>query len=241
MRQVSSHLWDYSLEPNASLYYTQHALEPLHAQFDYLKNTVSVYNDYYQAFKDYKVTAEVYDLNCRKVWNHSKTIDIPEDGVVNDAFIIDFPANITQVHFIKLHLFDAKGKEVASTFYWRSKDKYEGKTTKTGPTTSGFEDLSKLKQVQLKLRFKSFTKEGRHYVEAEIKNPTSTLAFFTQLQLLDANGKPVRPSFYTDNFFSLLPGESKHVTIETATGDMPELPTFVVKGWNIKRQLFALK
>lgn len=64
--QVCARMWDYSLEPTASLYHTQNALEPLHAQFDYLKNTVSVYNDYYQAFKDYKVTAEVYDLNSKR-------------------------------------------------------------------------------------------------------------------------------------------------------------------------------
>ena len=122
--QVCARMWDYSLEPTASLYHTQNALEPLHAQFDYLKNTVSVYNDYYQAFKNYKVAAEVYDLNSKKVWNKSQKIDIPEDGVVNDIFTIDFPQNITQVHFIKLRLYNEKGKEVANTFYWRSNDKY---------------------------------------------------------------------------------------------------------------------
>lgn len=238
--QVCARMWDYSLEPTASLYHTQNALEPLHAQFDYLKNTVSVYNDYYQAFKNYKVSAEVYDLNSKKVWSKSQKIDIPEDGVVNDIFTIDFPQNITQVHFIKLRLFDANGKEVANTFYWRSKDKYEGRKTLTGPTSSGFEELSKLKQVQLKIRYKTYQEDDRHFIKAEIKNPSSTVAFFTQLQLLDPDKKPVRPSFYTDNFFSLLPGESKTVIIETAESDMPSKPTFVVKGWNIKPSNFNL-
>lgn len=238
--QVCARMWDYSLEPTASLYHTQNALEPLHAQFDYLKNTVSVYNDYYQAFKNYKVSAEVYDLNSKKVWSKSQKIDIPEDGVVNDIFTIDFPQNITQVHFIKLRLFDANGKEVANTFYWRSKDKYEGRKTLTGPTSSGFEELSKLKQVQLKIRYKTYQEDNRHFIKAEIKNPSSTVAFFTQLQLLDPDKKPVRPSFYTDNFFSLLPGESKTVIIETAESDMPSKPTFVVKGWNIKPSNFNL-
>ena len=238
--QVCARMWDYSLEPTASLYHTQNALEPLHAQFDYLKNTVSVYNDYYQAFKDYKVAAEVYDLNSKKVWSKSQKIDIPEDGVVNDVFTIDFPQNITQVHFIKLRLFDKKGKEVANTFYWRSNDKYEGRKTLTGPTSSGFEDLSKLKQVQLKTRYKAYQEGDRHFIKAEIKNPSSTVAFFTQLQLLGQDKKPVRPSFYTDNFFSLLPGESKTVIIETATDDMPSEPTFVVKGWNIQSSSFKL-
>ena len=31
--------------------------------------------------------------------------------------------------------------------------------------------------------------------------------------LLDAQGSPVRPTFYTDNFFTLLPGASKTVEI----------------------------
>ena len=111
-----------------------------------------------KSFKDYKVAAEVYDLNSKKVWGKSQKIDIPEDGVVNDVFTIDFPQNITQVHFIKLRLFDTKGKEVANTFYWRSNDKYEGRKTLTGPTSSGFEDLSKLKQVQLKTRYQSLSR-----------------------------------------------------------------------------------
>lgn len=240
MSQVCARMWDYSLEPTASLYHTQNALEPLHAQFDYLKNTVSVYNDYYQAFNNYKVSAEVYDLNTKKVWSKSQTINIPEDGVVNDIFTIDFPANITQVHFIKLRLYNEKGKEIANTFYWRSNDKYEGSKTLTGPTSSGFEDLSKLKQVQLKTRHQVYEENGRHFIKAEIKNTSSTLAFFTQLQLLDENKKPVRPSFYTDNFFSLLPGESKTILIETALEDMPAKPTFVVKGWNVKSKTFQL-
>lgn len=238
--QVCARMWDYSLEPTASLYHTQNALEPLHAQFDYLKNTVSVYNDYYEAFKNYKVTAEVYDLNSKKVWNKSQTIDIPEDGVVNDVFKIDFPQNITQVHFIKLRLYNEKGKEVGNTFYWRSNDKYEGSKTLTGPTSSGFEDLSKLKQVQLKTKHKLSKNEDWQVMEMEVRNPSSTVAFFVQLQYLDENGKPVRPSFYTDNFFSLLPGESKKVTIETAIKNLPANGKFVVKGWNVKPGSFKL-
>lgn len=236
VRQVCARMWDYSLEPTASLYHTQNALEPLHAQFDYLKNTVSVYNDYYQSFSNYKVVADVYDLNSKKVWHKSRSVDIPEDGVVNDVFKIDFPQNITQVHFIKLRLYDNTGKEVANTFYWRSNDAYEGSKTLTGPTSSGFEKLSKLKEVQLKTKHKLHRKEGWQVMELEVRNPSSSIAFFVQLQYLDENNKPVRPSFYADNFFSLLPGESKKITVETALKNLPEHGTFVVKGWNVKSQ-----
>ena len=238
VRQVCARMWDYSLEPTASLYHTQNALEPLHVQFDYLKNTVSVYNDYYKSFANYKVAAEVYDLNSKKVWQKSQIINIPEDGVVNDIFKIDFPENITSVHFIKLRLFDESGKEVANSFYWRSNDKYEGKRTLTGPNASGFEDLSKLKPVSLKTKLNVSGKDEYQIVEIELKNPSSTIAFFVQLQYLDENGCPVRPSFYTDNFFSLLPGESKKVTIETSNKNLPKSGKWVVKGWNVKKKEF---
>lgn len=232
--QVCARMWDYTLEPTASLYHTQNALEPHHAQFDYLKNTVSVYNDYYQAFACYKVSAEVYDMNSRKVWQKSQAVDIPDDGVVNDVFAIDFPEDITQVHFIKLRLYDADGNEVADTFYWRSKDRYEGRTTLTGPTSSGFESLQDLKDVKLRTESR-LVKDGEWQVmELKVKNPASSLAFFVQLQYQDEDGKPVRPSFYTDNFFSLLPGESKTIKIETALKNLPENGRFVVKGWNVK-------
>lgn len=238
--QVCARMWDYTLEPTASLYYTQNALEPLHVQFDYLKNTISVYNDYYQAFNNYKVSAEVYDFNSKKVWNKSQIIDIPEDGVVNDVFIINFPQNITQVHFIKLHLYNEKGKEITSSFYWRSNDKYEGHKTLTGPATSGFENLMKLKPIRLKTSYETFEEKNCHFIKMKIENSSSVLAFFVQLQLLDQNKKPVRPSFYTDNFFSLLPGESKTIVIETANARMPHKPILVVKGWNVESDSFVL-
>ena len=60
VRQVCGRMWDWSLEPTAALYAAANACEPLHPQFDYLKNTVSVVNDYYKSFKGYKDIAEVW-------------------------------------------------------------------------------------------------------------------------------------------------------------------------------------
>ena len=51
---------------------------------------------------------------------------------------------------------------------------------------------------------------------------------------------PIRPSFYTDNFFSLTPGEKKTVTIETAKEKLSEGAMLVLKGWNIDSQKYKL-
>ncbi|MDP4292212.1 MAG: glycoside hydrolase family 2 protein, partial [Bacteroidota bacterium] len=241
-RQVCARMWDWSLEPTASLYHTQNALEPLHPQFDYLKNTVSVYNDYLKAFRNYVVTAEVYDLNSKKVSSVSKKLEvIPEDGVLNNLLKLDFKQDITPVHFIRLRLLDDKGKEVASNFYWRSTDRYLGKTTNTGPAAGGFAPLNTMKTTGLNTKYRVIEDGQINKIEVMLKNTSNVIAFFTQIQLLDKEKEPVRPSFYTDNFFTLLPGESKDITIETAKKNTAiNSCTLVVKGWNVKTMQYPL-
>ena len=103
----------------------------------------------------------------------------------------------------------------------------------TGPTTAGFESLATMKPAKLKSVLKVDGSGKSLVLSLNLTNTSKQIAFFTQLQLLDKAGKPVRPSFYTDNFFSLLPGQSKQVTIDTNS-----LPTnqeglqLIVKGWN---------
>ncbi len=234
VRQVCGRMWDWSLEPTAALYAAANACEPLHPQFDYLKNTVSVINDYYKAFSGYKVTAEVFDINSKQVWKNQASIDLPEDGAVNDVFKIDFPENISPVHFIKLRLFDNTGKEVGSNFYWRSTSVYEGMKSMTGPTTAGFQSIKDLAPAKVSMKYKTRVSEGKHYIDIELKNTNRSIAFFTQLQWLDRAGKPVRPSYYTDNFFSMMPGESRSITIETDKKNLPaDNYSLILKGFNV--------
>jgi beta-mannosidase len=52
----------------------------------------------------------------------------------------------------------------------------------------------------------------------------------------------VLPVFYTDNYVSLLPGESKTITIEAAAKDIGrDQPLVVLDGWNVttKAQTFT--
>lgn len=236
IRQVCGRMWDWSLEPAAALYAAANACEPLHPQFDYLKNTVSVVNDYYQAFSGYKVIAEVFDINSKQVWKKQASVDLPEDGVVNDVFTIDFPATISPVHFIKLRLLDNTGKEVGSNFYWRSTSVYEGMNSMTGPATAGFQGIKDLTPASVSMKYKTRNEQGKHYIDIELKNTNRSIAFFTQLQWLDSEGKPVRPSYYTDNFFNMMPGESRSITIET---DQKNLPvgnySLILKGYNVNQ------
>ena len=77
-----------------------------------------------------------------------------------------------------------------------------------------------------------------------VHNPTSTLAFAVHLKVNRASNRRVSreapqddeilPVLWQDNYFALLPGETRQVT---ATYQTPEkdnsIPTVEVEGWNV--------
>jgi hypothetical protein len=120
-----------------------------------------------------------------------------EDKVANDVMEIILPEDLSAVHFIRLDVRDRDGKAVADTFYWRSTQAYKGKNSYTGPLYGGFGDIEKLPEVGLSAKVKK--QDGKYAVS--LKNPSASLAFMIQVKLADGKtGKPVRPTFYTDNF-----------------------------------------
>jgi len=237
---VCGHIYDYYLEPTAALYHTANSLEPVHVQYDYLKNTVSAVNDLYAPFEGGTATASVYDLDSRKVWEKSVPVTIPSDGVTCDLLEVLFPSEGSSVKFLNLVLKDASGKVVSENFYWRSSDEYKGKKTVTGPCTAGFQSLSSMKPASVKYAVKKRTCGDKVFFDVTIRNTSSRIAFFNQLHLFDGTGTPVRPAYYTDNFFTLMPGGSKTVTIEAATAQLAAGASLKCSGWNIKDNTIIL-
>ncbi len=197
--------------------------------------TVSVYNDYRQSFPGFRIEATVWDLSGKKVLDRKARVDIPKDGVACDVLKIAFPKNISGVHFIKLFLKDPDGRTIADAFYWRSNDEYQGPGTLTGPAVSGFRDPDSLPRVDAEIS-ESHRMEGRHlHLDVTISNPSGSVAFFNRLILKDRDGNAVAPVFWSDNFFSLLPGESRTVTAMVFPDDMTgRKAELTLEGWNVK-------
>lgn len=259
--QVCARFWDHSLEPTAMLYHTANALQPLHPQFDYKTNTVSVVNDYYTDYDSLTLTAEVYDLQSRKRWSKTQQVSVPADGVANDVFTVDFPYRSPSSprqgkrlrengsplpwggerggpHFLKLRLTDNAGRLVGDNFYWRSLDLDNGERYHaSGPCASGFQALANMPQAKVVTK----VKPGRgKTLEVEVKNTGKTIAFFLQLQLKDQQGRSLKPCFMTDNFFSLLPGETKTVSIDASVAPTTAA-TLMLKGWNTADKQMELR
>ena len=241
--QTPSRMWHWNLEPTAALYAMANAAEPVHPIFDYIKNTVSVANDLVTPMEGCKLSVEVIDVPGKKVFKAETMVDVPAEATACDLLTIPFPDDIYPVHFIKLRLFDAGGNEIGSNFYWRSTDQYKGANTVSGACAAGFQAINNLPEVKLRAKVTGgYDAAGEHVTKVALKNPAKTVAFFTRLQWLDASGKSVRPSYYSDNFFSLMPGESRTIDINNLRRDLPDgTYTLVVGGFRQKEQRFTVE
>jgi len=112
---------------------------------------------------------------------------------------------LSAVHFIKLKLTDKQGNLLSDNFYWR------------GNKRKDYSALNSLTKVDLKVIYKTIKEDGKYYITAEITNPSSSksVAFGIRVQAVKSStGEQILPAIMSDNYFSLLNGETKQVKIE---------------------------
>jgi len=76
---------------------------------------------------------------------------------------------------------------------------------------------------------------GEGKVAVTLRNPGGgPVAFFNRIALVDpATRKRILPVFYSDNYVSVAPGESKTVTMEYRPVAGQAKPLVSVEGWNV--------
>src|SRR5215813_5455431 len=234
------HLYDYSLVPGGGFYGTKKAMEPLHVQYDYADHSVAVVNETYEDRPGMKVVAKVYNLQGKELGSHEEKVNVPADASVK-AFNLPKADGLTMTFFTKLQMFDPAGRLVSDNFYWLSakEDTLDWKRRQDTVYTpqAEFGDLTGLEglpeaSVRALVRYARTEKSGSATVE--LVNLGKNVAFMTHLRLVDGKGNDVVPAFWSDNYVSLLPGESKTVTANySMAGLSGNEPTVICEGWNI--------
>ena len=220
---VEWQVYDWYLKPMVSWFYLKKAGEPLHVQMNLPDRMVSVINTRLAPQPGLEVTARVYDLDAKLRWQQTARLDAPANAF-KEAFAVTNLDEATPVSFVKLELKDARGQLVSDNFYWRA-----------GKNADGLKALQKLPPVRLKTDCRTETRGGDTVVRATISNPTEQLAFFIQLAVTKGvRGEEALPVLWSDNYFSLLPHESREITATIAAKDLAGAkPVLEVGGWNI--------
>ncbi len=214
-------LYDYYFEPTAAYFGAKKACEPVHIFWNSNADTIEAVNDTITNCDDLTAEAWIYGLDGEERWHKSRRIGLASTRV-KECFSLERPTDPTQVFFVKLVL--KRGAEIVSdNFYWSS-----GK----GESCSV---LNQLPKVTLPATASRFDNGQNCRIRIRISNPTPTVALMIRLKVLrNRSGAGVLPVFYSDNYFSLLPGETREVTLEFAEASLAgESPKVFEQGWNV--------
>jgi hypothetical protein len=211
--------YDYYYDLTGAYFGAKTACEPIHIQWNSATNSVKVINNKPYDIKGLTARAEVYDLSGKIVPAYTQTRKMDISAASAAEVFVAFTAGgklpaLTDVHFLKLKLYNAKGQVVSENFYW------------IGNTYLNYTALNKLpavgKQLSVSKPRITLAKNGinKLLTYTIINHSKSTPAFGIRAQLLNSKGGQVLPALYSDGYFSLMQGETKTLVVEVD----PKLP-----------------
>jgi exo-1,4-beta-D-glucosaminidase len=239
------HLYDSYLVPAGGYFGTKKATEPVHVQYSYDDNSVAVVNNTYEAVKNAHVVAKLYNIDATEKGSRDATVDVALDGVVK-AFDLPKPGGLSKTYFLRLQLSSSEGKLLSDNFYWLSTkpDVMDWKHKKDTVYTpqAEFGDLTGLNDLPpAKLAVSQMSGEsGRNnWVNVTVENQGKGIAFMVHARVTRGDGgEDVTPIFWNDNYFSLLPGESRTVTGSYVDANLDgKRPVLIMDGYNVPAQV----
>jgi glycosyl hydrolase family 2/Ig-like domain-containing protein/F5/8 type C domain-containing protein len=212
--------YDYDLDVNGSYYGARKGCEAHHVQASLATWQVSAVNHTPAVVSAATVHSQLYDLTGATIGGaQQQTVDIAASSVTH-AFTVPFDDTLPALHLLRLRMTDSHGNLLSENTYWR----YRTDT-----------DLRALNQVAETSVSASLSSSGNGY-HAVVRNTGRTVAAMVRLSLRESNGKDrVLPTLYGDNYFWLLPGESRTVTVSPRKS--VSQPKLLVEGYNVPATL----
>lgn len=217
-------MYDYYLDPNACLYGLKKGSEVLHGIFSFGDSSIYIANNTFEKRSNIMLSVRYYNIEGK-------------DSVLTKVFEEAIPQNTKKVlsiknfvkslaaqdgGFVVVQLQDEHKTLLDENIYWLpNKDgKYSG--------------LNKLPASQMSIKANKI-KDGS--VIVELSNPTNApIAFFNRLSIVDKKtGERLLPTFYSDNYISILPGSKQTIQIDYPTGNANI--ALSVEGWNKKASI----
>jgi hypothetical protein len=215
--------YDYYFEPTSAYFACKKASEPLHIQWNSFADTVEVVN--YNAGNMHGLTAqlEIFNLDGKRAFEKSATLDAAEDSVTT-ILRVQYPTGLSAVHFLRLTL-TQNGKSISTNFYHR------------GLESGNFRALRSLKNARLRSQTTTEHREGRWLLTTKIENTSAWPALMVRLKAVRSTaGDSILPAIYDDNYFPLMPGETRTIVTELSHADTRgQSPAIVIEGFNAAR------
>ena len=213
-------------DTQASYYGVKKACEPLHIQLDLSNYEVAVVNTTAAAAAGLSLDASVYSLGNKLLLHHQEQKDAGADAVT-DGFKLDLGSVMGgDVVLVKLELHGADGKLVSQNLYWLAEE------------SPSYRELGRLPNVALSASANSARAGDSVRVHVRLQNNGNAVALQNKLTLENASdGTRILPAYYSDNYVSLLPGETREIEIEYPASAAKGAAQVAMRGWNLVPQM----
>lgn len=208
--------YDYYFEPTSTYFGCKKGCEPIHIQWNREKETIEVVN--YSGGNQTGLTAraEIVNMDGSRMGAKTATLDSREDST-ESPIQMEYPSGLTPVHFLRLTL--SRGAEVLSTnFYLR------------GLEEGNYRAIRELKKAEVEASTRAERQGEGWKLTTQLKNRSAWPALMVRVKAVRAEtGDRILPAIYSDNYVSLLPGESCTIVTEVSEADARgEKPAIVV-------------
>lgn len=211
--------YDYYLDYNGAYFGYKHAATPIHIQLNLNDSVVCVLNQTPDKLNNITAVTTLYSLHGTVLSEKKNSISMTgnETKLLEK---INLPTDKPEVFFLKLKLTD-RNNIIDENLYWLSNEHHS------------YEKLNDLNEVIVKT---TIDKVDKDQTVINISNPGNETAFFIRLKVTDANDELVLPSYFTDNYITLMPGENKQIDLDLS-GSLKKVNNdgmkLVVEGWNV--------
>jgi len=217
-------VYDWYLRPNAGYYYAKNASQPLHVQLHLGTFAVSGVNARLSPARDLTLRVDLYDERANHVGGATRDLALDAEQsreILRLGEISGWDAGAFR--FVRLRLSQRSGETVADNFYWLAPH-------------NDFKPLNSLPTVELTTSAREEREGDELRVTLTLTNPSQHLAFFVNPILTRGpDGDEILPTFWSDNYFSILPGETKTVVAHIDQFRLQGNAASVrLDGWNVK-------
>ena len=213
--------YDYYFEPTAAYFGSKKGSAPIRIQWNPVDRMVEVVNNNASQQNGLTATAMLVNFDGKVISELSAQLDSREDSTTQLFSLDTESGDLTDVYYISLKL--TRGDEVlADNFYWEGRE------------SGNYKQLLSLGKANLDFKYKLGEKDGEWSGTATVTNDGTVPALMIRLKLRAKDGSDILPVFYQDNYFSLLPGESKKVNIRFRDEDTRgRKPVVDIEGFNL--------
>lgn len=213
-------VYDWYLQCHAGFYGVRKSAAPQSVQFNRSSHKIEVVNASLEKFSEAKVNAFLYDKDLTKIWEARLSLSLDKNSVYE---LIDIGLLTESVCYLKLELENQSGAPLAENFYWLS-------------TKNDFKSFKQIPEPVFALTTENRTVGKTHKsYSVSISNQGESIALMTQLKIIDpVSGLEILPSYWSDNYLSILPGGQKEVEVLLERGNLPEKVVLTYKAFNMK-------